>query len=541
MNFIEEIITKDIEAGKTKEVLTRIPPEPNGYLHIGHAKSVYINYYMTAKAFGGKCKLRFDDTNPAKEDDEYVNAIINDVKWLGWEGEITYASDYFEKMYECAVILIKKGLAYIDDTPPDKMSEMRGTLTQAGVNSPHRGRPLAENLKLFEEMRAGKWADGTLVLRAKIDMGSPNINMRDPIIYKVLHVPHYRQGNKWCIYPLYDFAHPLQDAIEDITHSLCSLEFENHRPLYEWFLDNLPEVFPDPPKQREFARLNIERTIMSKRYLKKLVDEKAVDGWDDPRMPTLCGMRRRGYTPSSIIRFVSEAGISKENSEVSPAQLEACIRDELNLTADRVMAVLEPIELKITNRPDGWSEVFEIENNPNDESRGSRKVTMTNMLYIEKDDFAEVPPPKYKRLTEGANVRLKGGYIVKCMGSEQTASGVCVLCEIIDGTKSGEETDIKAKGVVHWVDARSCVDIEARIYDYLLLPYDGTAEHFSERMNPDSLIIQKGKGEKCLQSAAKGVSFQFIRDGYFVRDTKNDGLVFNKVVGLKDSYKVSNG
>lgn len=538
MNFIEEIITKDLESGRVKSVVTRFPPEPNGYLHIGHAKGIYINYYMTAKAFGGKCFLRFDDTNPEKEDEEYVNAIINDVKWLGWEGEIRYASDYFDKTYECAVSIIKKGLAYVDDTPADKMAEMRGTLTAAGKNSPRRDRPVAESLKLFEEMKSGVHPDGSLVLRAKIDMSSPNMNMRDPVIYKILHVSHYRQGNKWCIYPLYDFAHPIQDAIEGISHSLCSIEFENHRPLYDWVLVNLPEFFPAPPIQREFARLNIERTIMSKRYLKKLVDEKFVDGWDDPRMPTLCGMRRRGYSPSSIIKFVSEAGISKENSEISPAQLEACIRDELNFSAARVMAVLEPVELVITNRTDDWREVFDIENNPNDESAGSRKVTMSNKLYIEESDFAAVPPPKYKRMTEGALIRLKGGYIVKCTGYELTASGKPkVFAEIVEGTKSGGESDVKAKGVIHWVDAADCVDIEARLYDYLLLPYDGVHEHFSERMNPDSLKVMSGKGEKYLADMPKGQSCQFIRSGYFVRDTAaEDKLIFNRVVGLKDSY-----
>lgn len=537
MNFIEEIITADLESKRVTNIVTRIPPEPNGYLHIGHAKSVYINYYMTAKAFGGKCFLRFDDTNPAKEDDEYVNAIIRDVKWLGWEGDITYASDYFQKTYECAVNIIKKGLAYVDDTPADKMAELRGTLTQAGKDSPRRNRPIEESLKLFEEMKSGIHPDGSLVLRAKIDMTSPNMNMRDPVIYKIHHISHYRQGDKWCIYPLYDFAHPIQDAIEGITHSLCSIEFENHRPLYDWVVNNLKDVFPASPMQREFARLNIERTIMSKRYLKKLVDEGFVDGWDDPRMPTLCGMRRRGYTPEAIIRFVSEAGISKENSEVSPAQLEACIRDELNYSAERVMAVLDPITLVITNRADDWREQLEIENNPNSDSGGTRLVTMSNRLYIESGDFAAVPPPKYKRMTEGALIRLKGGYIVRCTGYELGEDGKPrVMCEIVEGTKSGGESDVKAKGVIHWVDANNCADIEVRLYDHLLLPFDGVHEHFSERMNPNSLTVLAGKGEKYLTEKSKGTSVQFIRNGYFVRDTGSDGLVFNRVVGLKDSY-----
>lgn len=536
-NFIEDKINEDLASGRVKTVVTRIPPEPNGYLHIGHAKSVYINYYMTAKRYGGKCYLRFDDTNPAKEDDEYVQAIIRDVKWLGWEGEITYASDYFEKTYECAQLMIKKGLAYVDDTPADQMREMRGTLTEPGVESRCRNRGVEENLRLFAEMREGRYADGELVLRAKIDMASPNINMRDPVIYKVLHTPHYRQGDKWCVYPLYDFAHPIQDAIEGVTHSLCSLEFENHRPLYEWVVDNLKEVFPFSPVQREFARLNIERTIMSKRYLKRLVDEGRVDGWDDPRMPTLCGMRRRGYTPSAILKFVEEAGVAKADSECSPDQLEACIRSELNETAPRAMAVIDPIRLTITNRPDGWTEECEVEINPNDPAAGTRMVKTGKHLYIERGDFAEVPPPKYKRLTPGAYVRLKSSYIVKCTGIEHGDDGDNVLCEVVDGTLGADVPGVKAKGVVHWVNADDCVDIEARYYDYLLLPYDGVHEDFADRMNPDSLVIYKGKGEAILGEAEKGQAFQFVRTGYFVRDTRSDGIVYNRVVGLKESYK----
>lgn len=538
-NFIEDIINEDLASGRTKTVVTRIPPEPNGYLHIGHAKSVFINYFMTAKQYGGKCYLRFDDTNPAKEDDEYVEAITRDVKWLGWTGEITYASDYFEKTYECAELLIGKGLAYVDDTPPEQMREMRGSLTCAGVESVNRNRPIEENLRLFREMRAGKYPDGALVLRAKIDMASPNINMRDPVIYKILHIPHYRQGDKWCIYPLYDFAHPIQDAIEGVTHSLCSLEFENHRPLYDWVIANLKEVFPHAPKQREFARLNIERTIMSKRYLKRLVDEGLVDGWDDPRMPTICGLRRRGYTPSAIMKFVEEAGISKADSECAPEQLEACIRSELNETAPRVMAVLDPVRLKITNRADGWEEETETDVNPNDPAAGKRKLKIGANLWIERGDYAEVPPPKYKRLTEGALVRLKGSYIVRCTGSKTDADGnLTVLCEAIDGTNGKDVEGVKAKGVIHWVNAADCVDIEARFYDYLLLPYDGVHEDFAERMNPNSLQVFRGKGEKLLGDAARGTSFQFVRNGYFVRDTKESGVVYNRVVSLKDGYKV---
>ena len=536
-NFIEEIINDDLASGRVTKVVTRIPPEPNGYLHIGHAKSVYINYYMCAKQYGGKCYLRFDDTNPAKEDDEYVNAIIRDVKWLGWEGEITYASDYFEKTYDCAVLLIRKGLAYVDDTPADKMRDMRGTLTEPGKESACRTRSVEDNLRLFAEMRAGKYADGELVLRAKIDMASPNINMRDPVIYKVLHTLHYRQGDKWCVYPLYDFAHPIQDAIEGVTHSLCSLEFENHRPLYEWVVDNLKEVFPNSPKQREFARLNIERTIMSKRYLKRLVDEGLVDGWDDPRMPTICGLRRRGYTPSAILKFVADAGVAKADSECRPEQLEACIRAELDKNAPRASAVINPVKLRITNRA-GWTGECETDINPNDPEAGKRRVSISDELWIEADDYAEVPPPKYKRLTPGACVRLKGSYIVKCTGSTTDENGATVvLCEAVDGSDEAGYEGVKAKGVVHWVNARDCVDAEFRYYDYLLLPYDGVHEDFAERMNPESLTVYRGKAERALADARPGDSFQFVRTGYFVRDTKSEGVVFNRVVALKESYK----
>ena len=536
-NFIEEIINDDLASGRVTKVVTRIPPEPNGYLHIGHAKSVYINYYMCAKQYGGKCYLRFDDTNPAKEDDEYVNAIIRDVKWLGWEGEITYASDYFEKTHDCAVLLIRKGLAYVDDTPADKMRDMRGTLTEPGKESACRTRSVEDNLRLFAEMRAGKYADGELVLRAKIDMASPNINMRDPVIYKVLHTRHYRQGDKWCVYPLYDFAHPIQDAIEGVTHSLCSLEFENHRPLYEWVVDNLKEVFPNSPKQREFARLNIERTIMSKRYLKRLVDEGLVDGWDDPRMPTICGLRRRGYTPSAILKFVADAGVAKADSECRPEQLEACIRAELDKNAPRASAVINPVKLRITNRA-GWTGECETDINPNDPEAGKRRVSISDELWIEADDYAEVPPPKYKRLTPGAYVRLKGSYIVKCTGSTTDENGATVvLCEAVDGSDEAGYEGVKAKGVVHWVNARDCVDAEFRYYDYLLLSYDGVHEDFAERMNPESLTVYRGKAERALADARPGDSFQFVRTGYFVRDTKSEGVVFNRVVALKESYK----
>lgn len=537
-NFIEEIIEKDLAEGKYDKIVTRFPPEPNGYLHIGHAKSICLNYYGTAVKYGGICNLRFDDTNPVKEDDEFVRSIVKDVEWLGWRGEVYFASDYFDVMYETALKLIKKGKAYVDDVTPEQMRLMRGTLTEPGVESPNRNRPVEESLALFDKMKNGEIADGALVLRAKIDMASPNINMRDPIIYRVLKATHHRQGNKWCIYPMYDFAHPIEDAVEGITHSICTLEFEDHRPLYDWVLEE--GEFENPPHQYEFARLNLERTIMSKRYLKKLVDEGVVDGWDDPRMPTIAGLRRRGYTAAALKEFCERIGVAKANGEVELAQLESCIRDELNLTADRVMAVLDPIELVITNRSDDFSEVLTSDNNPMAENGGTREITFSNKVYIERDDFAVVPPPKYKRMTVGANIRLKSAYIVNCTGyDEENGKVVRVYAEIIEGTKSGEDNSgVKAKGVIHWVNARDCVDITARLYDSLLLPYDGEHEDFSERLNPESLVVMtSAKGERALEEAPRLKSYQFMRQGYFCRDEKESGLVFNRVVGLKDGFK----
>lgn len=535
-NFIEEIIEKDLADGKITEVITRFPPEPNGYLHIGHAKSICLNYYGTAVKYGGKCNLRFDDTNPVKEDDEFVKSIIADVEWLGWKGEVLYASDYFDTMYECAVKLIKKGKAYVDDVTPEQMKEMRGTLTQPGIESKNRNRPTDESLKLFEDMKNGLVADGALVLRAKIDMASPNINMRDPIIYRVLKATHHRQGDKWCIYPLYDFAHPIEDAVEGITHSICTLEFEDHRPFYDWVINECE--FEKKPHQYEFARLNIERTIMSKRYLKKLVEEGFVDGWDDPRMPTIAGMRRRGYTPTALKEFCERIGVAKANSEVEAGQLESCIRDELNMTAERAMAVLNPLELVITNRPDDYCEQIDFEINPNNPDLGTRKVTFSNKLYIDKSDFEVVPPPKYKRMTVGAYTRLKGAYIVKCTGyDEQDGRVTRVYAEIVEGTHSGEDNSgVKAKGVIQWVDAKNCIDLDARVYDYLLLPYDGVHEDFSERMNKNSRVDYKAKGEAYLASAKPLQSFQFMRIGYFCKDTKDGDNTFNQVVRLQDSY-----
>lgn len=536
-NFIEEIIEKDLSEGKVSEIITRFPPEPNGYLHIGHAKSICLNYYGTAVKYGGKCNLRFDDTNPVKEDDEFVRSIVADVEWLGWKGEVYFASDYFDVMYETAVKLIKKGKAYVDDVTPDQMREMRGTLTEPGIESKHRNRPIEESLALFEDMKAGKIADGALVLRAKIDMASPNINMRDPIIYRVLKATHHRQGDKWCIYPMYDFAHPIEDAVEGVTHSICTLEFEDHRPLYDWVLRE--GEFVNPPHQYEFARLNLERTIMSKRYLKKLVDEHFVDGWDDPRMPTIAGIRRRGYTPTAIRDFCEKIGVAKANSEVELSLLESCIRDELNFTADRAMAVLRPIELVITNLPEDYTEKVTVEVNPNAPEKGTREVDFSPRLYIEKEDFAVVPPPKYKRLTPGGVVRLKGAYIIRATGyDEENGEVTRVYAEVIEGSKSGaDNSGVKAKGVIHWVDAKTAVDMTVNLYDSLLLPYDGVHEDFSERLNPNSRTVLAAKGEKMLAESKPLTSYQFVRTGYFCRDGKCDGVTFNQVVSLKDGYK----
>ncbi len=536
-NFIEEIIEKDLSEGRVSEIVTRFPPEPNGYLHIGHAKSICLNYYGTAVKYGGKCNLRFDDTNPVKEDDEFVRSIVADVEWLGWKGNVYFASDYFDVMYETAVKLIKKGKAYVDDVTPEQMREMRGTLTEPGIESKHRNRPVEESLALFEDMKAGKVADGALVLRAKIDMASPNINMRDPIIYRVLKATHHRQGDKWCIYPMYDFAHPIEDAVEGVTHSICTLEFEDHRPLYDWVLRE--GEFTDPPHQYEFARLNLERTIMSKRYLKKLVDEHFVDGWDDPRMPTIAGIRRRGYTPTAIRDFCEKIGVAKANSEVELSLLESCIRDELNFTADRAMAVLRPIELVITNLPEDYTEKVAVEINPNAPEKGTREVDFSPRLYIEKEDFAVVPPPKYKRLTPGGTVRLKGAYIIRATGyDEENGEVTRVYAEVIEGSRSGaDNSGVKVKGVIHWVDKKTAVDMTVNIYDSLLLPYDGVHEDFSERLNPNSRIILKAKGEKMLADSKPLTSYQFVRTGYFCRDGKCDGVTFNQVVSLKDGYK----
>ncbi|MEG1646497.1 MAG: glutamine--tRNA ligase/YqeY domain fusion protein [Clostridia bacterium] len=531
-NFIEEIINEDLREGKHTEIITRFPPEPNGYLHIGHAKSLCINFGIKQK-YQGKCNLRFDDTNPSKEDVEYVESIKKDIKWLGfnWDLEL-YASDYFGRMYECAVGLIKKGLAYVCDFSAEQIKETRGTLTEPGAESPYRNRSVEENLKLFEDMKNGVFADGEKVLRAKIDMASPNINMRDPIIYRILRATHHRTGDKWLIYPMYDFAHPLEDAFEGITHSICTLEFEDHRPLYDWVKINCG--FVPGPRQIEFARLNIQRTIMSKRYLKKLVDEKFVEGWSDPRMPTLSGMRERGYPPEAIREFCNRIGVAKANSEVETSMLEYCVRENLNQSATRVMVVKNPIKLTITNFE--GTEYENIENNQNIESAGVHKLSFSKNLLIDAEDFAIVPPPKYKRLVPDGLVRLRGGYIIKHTGHTVDDEGYVteVFAELIPNSRSGQENaGMKVKGVIHWVNAEDAVECTLNDYDYLLTEGSGD---FSLRMNKDSHKVIKAYAENYLKDAKPYERFQFVRTGYYSKNNKS-GLNFNQIVSLKDSYK----
>lgn len=538
-NFIEEIIDSDLASGKVTTVATRFPPEPNGYLHIGHAKSLCINFGIAQK-YNGTCNLRFDDTNPCKEDQEYVNSIKADIEWLGFKWDNLYfASDYFDVMFDCAVKLINKGLAYVSDETADEIRERRGTLTEPGIESPYRNRSVEENLKLFYEMRDGKYADGTKVLRAKIDMSSPNVNMRDPIIYRVLHATHHNTGDKWCIYPMYDFAHPIEDAHEGITHSICTLEFEDHRPLYDWVVKNCD--FPEPlPQQIEFARLNITNTIMSKRYLKKLVDEGKVLGWDDPRMPTLSGLRRRGIPAEALKDFCERIGVSKANSEVEEGYLYSCVRDNLNQNTDRVLAVFDPLKVVLTNY-DG-SEELAVENNPNAENVTCRNVPFSRELYIDRSDFALVPPPKYYRLKPDGYVRLKGAYIIHCDEAVTDSEGnVTELhCSVVPNSKSGnDESGIKVKGVIQWVDAATCVDVTVRKLQSLLTdPVDGITD-FNQRFNEDSMKLVSAKVEPSLKNAKVGDKFQFMRVGYYVldRDSKDGQLVFNEIVGLKDGFK----
>lgn len=546
-NFISEFIKEDIGEGgqfEGKIVHTRFPPEPNGYLHIGHAKAVCINFGMAQK-FGGKCNLRMDDTNPTKEDVEYVDAIKEDIHWLGfdWGEDLYFASQYFEKMYEFAKDLIKKGLAYVCELSAEQVRENRGDLNKPAV-SPYRDRPIEESLDLFERMRNGEFEDGKMTLRAKIDLVSGNFNMRDPVIYRINKCHHHRTCDNWCIYPMYDFAHPIEDALEGITHSLCSLEFEDHRPLYDWVKNNID--VKEKPRQIEFSRLSINYTVMSKRKLRALVEDKIVSGWDDPRMPTLCGLRRRGYTPESIRSFCSKIGISKVISTVDYAFLEHCLREDLNIRAQRVMVVLNPLKLIITNYPEDKVEEFEVENNPNNPEDGKRTVTFSRELFIERDDFMEEPIKKYFRLYPGNEVRLKTTYIVKCTGCKKDADGniLEVYAEYDPKTRGGNTPDgRKIKGTIHWADARTCIDVEVRIYNNLFLDPDPDAsgKDFMECINSESLKVLKNcKAENTLKGAKAPAFYQFMRLGYFCvdsKDSREDHLVFNRSVSLKDGFK----
>lgn len=549
-NFIQNEINDDLKNGRYSEgIHTRFPPEPNGYLHIGHAKSICLNFGL-AQQYGGMCNLRFDDTNPVKEDVEYVDSIQADVKWLGfsWDKRMYYASDYFEKLYEFAVQLIKNGKAYVDDSNAEEIRAMRGTLTEAGKESPYRNRSVEENLALFEAMKQGEFADGEKVLRAKIDMASPNINMRDPVIYRIAHATHHRTGDAWCIYPMYDFAHPLSDAIEGITHSICTLEFEDHRPLYDWCLESLGFDVNTRPRQIEFARLNLTNTVTSKRKLRQLVEEGYVAGWDDPRMPTISGLRRRGYTPAALRNFCSEVGVAKANSLVDVAMLEHCIRDDLNNNADRIMAVLHPLKVVITNYPEGKKEYMLAENHPI--KGGHRYMPFSRELYIEQEDFMEDAPKKFFRLKPKGEVRLKHGYIIKCEEVIKDAEGKVVElhCTYDPDSKTGGATaNRKVKGTIHWVSAADALEAEVRLYDYLIetdekgeVPAD-----FLNAVNKNSLeVLQHVMVEPSAALTAEGTHYQFLRQGYYVvdKDSTPDHLVFNRVVGLKDSWaKVKKG
>ena len=541
-NFIREIIEEDLKSNKTEgRVQTRFPPEPNGYLHIGHAKSICLNFGL-AKDYKGFCNLRFDDTNPSKEEQEYVDSIEHDVRWLGfdWENRLFYASDYFGQLYEYAVQLIKKGKAYVCDLNADQVREHRGTLTEPGKNSPYRNRTIEESLDLFERMQKGEFPDGSKTLRAKIDMSSPNLNMRDPVMYRVLRSTHHRTGDTWCIYPMYDWAHGQSDSIEKITHSICTLEFEDHRPLYDWFVEQLGIYHP---RQIEFARLNLTYTVMSKRKLLQLVQEKHVSGWDDPRMPTISGLRRRGFTPESIRLFADRIGVSKSESTVDVALLEDCLRDDLNKNSLRVMSVLHPVKLVIENYPDGQVEELEAVNNPEDASAGFRKVPFSKVLYIEQDDFKEDPPKKYFRLSPGVEVRLRYAYIIKCVGvikDEKTGAIVELRCTYDAETKSGSpQSARKVKGTIHWVSAAHALDAEVRLYDRLFKAENPGGDNWRELMNPNALEVLKScKVEPSLVTAAAQNRYQFERLGYFCvdDDSKPGSLVFNRTVTLRDTW-----
>ena len=551
-NFIEQIIDKDIEEGHCKVVHTRFPPEPNGYLHIGHAKSILLNYGLAQK-YGGKFNLRFDDTNPTKEKTEFVEAITEDIKWLGadWEGRLFFASDYFDQMYECAVELIKKGKAYVSDLSAEQIREYRGTLTEPGKEDPYSSRSIEENLKLFEEMREGKYADGEKVLRARIDMSSSNINMRDPVIYRVAHMTHHRTGDKWCIYPMYDFAHPLEDAIEGITHSICTLEFEDHRPLYEWVINEVgAQIIPDkdemPPRQIEFAKLYLTNVVTGKRYIKRLVEEGIVDGWDDPRLVSIAALRRRGFTPESLKMFVELCGISKANSSVDYAMLEYCIREDLKMKKSRMMAVLDPVKVVIDNYPEGQTEYLDVVNNLENEALGSRKIPFSRELYIEREDFMEEPPKKYFRMFPGNEVRLMNAYFVTCNSFEKDADGnvTVIHCTYDPASRGGNSPDgRKVKGTIHWVSAAHAVPATVRLYENIVDEEKGVYnEDGSLNLNPNSLTVLKNcMVEENLTGAKAYDSFQFVRQGFFCVDAKDstpEQLVFNRIVSLKSSFKL---
>ncbi len=540
LNFLEEIVEKDLREGKHQAILTRFPPEPNGYLHMGHAKSICLNFGLANK-YGGKTNLRFDDTNPVTEETEYVESIKNDIRWLGfnWAEEL-YASDYFEKLYQFAVVLIKKGLAYVDDSTSDEIARQKGTPTIPGTNSPYRDRSVEENLQMFEDMRAGKYKDGEKVLRAKVDMAHPNMHMRDPLMYRIKHAHHHRTGDTWCIYPMYDFAHGQSDSIENITHSICTLEFIPHRALYDWFIEKL-EIYPS--RQYEFARLNMTYTVMSKRKLLQLVNEKHVSGWDDPRMPTLSGVRRRGYTPASIREFCERIGVAKRENLIDVGLLEFCVREDLNKVAQRRMVVFDPIKVVITNYPEGKEEILQSENNPEDPNGGNREVPFGRELFIEEEDFMEVAPKKYFRLAPGQMVRLKSAYIIKCDEVIKDTSGKIteLRCSYIPESKSGSDTSgIHVKGTLHWVSAKHAVPVEVRLYDRLFKVEDlGDAEgDFKDYLNPESLTVKTVYAEPALINATANERYQFLRKGYFAvdPDSTKDKLVFNRTVTLRDTW-----
>ena len=545
-DFIRKIVEDDLASGKHKQTITRFPPEPNGYLHLGHAKSICLNFGIKQE-YGGRCNLRFDDTNPTKEDVEYVDSIMDDIHWLGFDwDELHYASDYFDQLYEWAEKLILDGKAYVDELTPEQMKEYRGTLTEPGKPSPYRDRPIEENLDLFRRMKAGEFENGRYTLRAKIDLNSPNINMRDPIMYRIIHQSHHRTGDKWCIYPMYDFTHGQSDSIEGITHSLCTLEFENHRPLYDWYCENLGIYHP---RQIEFARLNLTNTVMSKRKLLQLVQEGLVSGWDDPRMPTICGIRRRGYTPEAIKLFCQKIGMNKMESLVEMGLLEHCVREHLNKVAPRVMAVLNPLKVTISNWEEGKVEYLEAVNNPEDESAGTRQVPMSRTIYIEKTDFMEEPVKGYFRLAPGKEVRLRWAYYLKCEDFVKDENGEVVelICTYDPETKGGQSPDgRKVKGTIHWVDAASAIDAEVRLYDKLLLcqSLSDVEGDWLEQLNPDSLKVLTGcKVEPALGTVQPGYRCQFERTGYFCCDPDStpEKLVFNRTVSLKDSWKPKEG